>query len=297
AESHPNATIPLLPDFRGVTSGTHCGRGYNLRTYCGRDDDDDEYFLVDGENKIVKPDVDVHLFGISMDVPFDNIGVINLVLYDVLEGEDVDVINADRFNGDLGEDDEISNYKRRRLAELSRKMKGVINASGQWKYSFYTGQKFTSAKEAKDILYLHSIESKRNLKLYKNDSVRIRAICDGKVLVFSMSQGTKPNGPNYGMEARPSGSSGPSTMSQKRKNTGANDDSQAYFFVLDAHDKGDLCLWVLYLRKDKHTKNWLKTHKCFQSKEIKHCTYKFLSEKIFDQVRVNSDIPVKAIQD
>ncbi|GJZ44795.1 hypothetical protein Tco_0592391 [Tanacetum coccineum] len=55
----------------------------------GTDDDDDdvdEDFLVDEENEIVEPDVDVHLFSISMDLPFDNIGVTNLVLDDVLEG-------------------------------------------------------------------------------------------------------------------------------------------------------------------------------------------------------------------
>nr|GEW83610.1 hypothetical protein [Tanacetum cinerariifolium] len=38
----------------------------------------------DQENEIIKPDVDVHLFGISIEVPFDNIGVTNLVLDDVL---------------------------------------------------------------------------------------------------------------------------------------------------------------------------------------------------------------------
>ncbi|GKD25901.1 hypothetical protein Tco_1232115, partial [Tanacetum coccineum] len=69
-------------------------------------------------------------------------------------------------------------------------------------------------EEAKDRVYLHSIESRRNLKLYKNDSVMIRARCEGKVLVFTMSQGT-------------------------------NDDSQASPSFLDAHDKGDLCPWVL----------------------------------------------------
>ncbi|GKB33783.1 hypothetical protein Tco_0873184, partial [Tanacetum coccineum] len=42
------------------------------------DDDADEDFLVDKENEIVEPDVDVHLFGISMDLPFDNIGITNL---------------------------------------------------------------------------------------------------------------------------------------------------------------------------------------------------------------------------
>ncbi|GKB90035.1 hypothetical protein Tco_0962307 [Tanacetum coccineum] len=165
------------------------------------DDDEDDDFLVDEENEIVKPDVDVHLFGISMYVPFDNIGATNLVPYDVLEEEDVDVINAEGFDSNLGNDNETSNYKRKRLAELSREIEGVINVSGQWKYSFYSGQEFTTTKEANDKVYMHSIESRTNLKLYKNDSVRVRARCDGKVLVFPMSQ--------------------------------------------DAHDKGDLCHWVL----------------------------------------------------
>ncbi|GJW43543.1 hypothetical protein Tco_0072342 [Tanacetum coccineum] len=139
------------------------------------DDDVDEDFLVDEENDIVKPDVDAHLFGISMDIPFDNIGITNLVPDDVLEGEDVGVVNADGFDSDP---------------------EGVINASGQWKYSFYTGLQFTTPKEAKDRVCLHSIESRRNLKLYKNDSVRIRARCEGKVPVFTLSQGTGPTGPN-----------------------------------------------------------------------------------------------------
>ncbi|GKA87481.1 hypothetical protein Tco_0809245 [Tanacetum coccineum] len=93
----------------------------------GTDDDDDEDFLVDEENEIVEPDVDVHLFGISMDLPFDNISVTNLVLDDVLEGEDVDVINADGFDSDPGNDDETNDYRMRRLAELSREIEVRVN--------------------------------------------------------------------------------------------------------------------------------------------------------------------------
>ncbi|GKB14658.1 hypothetical protein Tco_0848581 [Tanacetum coccineum] len=118
----------------------------------GTDDDDDdvdEDFLVDEENEIVEPDIDVYLFGISMDRPFDNICVTNLVSDDVLEGENVDIINPDGFDSDHGNDEE-TNYRKRRLAELRTKMEGVINASGQWKYSFYTGQKFSTPKEAND---------------------------------------------------------------------------------------------------------------------------------------------------
>ncbi|GKE66475.1 hypothetical protein Tco_1520636, partial [Tanacetum coccineum] len=236
-------------------------------------DDVDEDFLVDEENEIVEPDVDVYLFSISMDLPFDNIGVTNLVSDDVLEGEDADVINLYGFNSDHGNNEE-TNYRKRRLAELRTEMEGVIKAS----------------------------EIRRNLKLYKNDGVRIRARCDGKVLVFTMSHGDRPTGPNRRMEPRPNGSNGPTTKSKKWKNTGTNADSQASSSGLDAHDKGDLCPWVLYVGKNKLTTNWVvKTHidtdACLQSREIKHCTYKFLFEKIFEQVRVNSDILVKAVQD
>ncbi|GKD10018.1 shikimate O-hydroxycinnamoyltransferase [Tanacetum coccineum] len=136
-------------------------------------------------------------------------------------------------------------------------MEGVINASGQWKYLFYNGQQFTTPKEAKDIVYLHSIESRRNLKLYKNDSVRIRARCEGKVPVFTMSQGTGPTGPNSRMEAGTSGSSGPTTRSKKRNNTGTNDDSQASSSFLDAHDKGisalGSCMWE---KTNSHKIGW-----------------------------------------
>ncbi|GKE58896.1 hypothetical protein Tco_1498081 [Tanacetum coccineum] len=83
------------------------------------DDGEDDDLLVDEENEIVEHDVDVHMFGITKDLPFDNIGVTSLVLEDVLEGEDVNVVNG--------------------------------------------------AKEAKDRFYMHFIESKRNLKLFKND--------------------------------------------------------------------------------------------------------------------------------
>nr|GEX52398.1 transposase, MuDR, MULE transposase domain protein [Tanacetum cinerariifolium] len=98
-----------------------------------------------------------------------------------------DVMSIYGFDSDPGNDEEI-NYMKRRLAELRTEIEGVINASGQWK---------------------------RNLKLYKNDSVRIRVRREGKVPVFTMSQGTGTTGPYSGMEARPSGSSGPTIRSKK----------------------------------------------------------------------------------
>ncbi|GKC73149.1 hypothetical protein Tco_1119032, partial [Tanacetum coccineum] len=100
----------LFYDDEGIYSAYETEYDVQSSEDAGTDDDDD--FLVE-ENEIMKPDVDVHLFGISMDVLFDNISFTNLVLDDVLEGEDVDIINADGFDSDPGEDDEISNYRMR----------------------------------------------------------------------------------------------------------------------------------------------------------------------------------------
>ncbi|GKA84955.1 hypothetical protein Tco_0806609, partial [Tanacetum coccineum] len=183
-ESAPS-DVQFFYDVEGIDSAYETKYDVHSSEDAGTYDDD---FLVDKENEIVESDVDVHFFGISMDVPFDNISVTNLVPDDVLEGEDMDIINLDGFNRDPRIDYETSNYRRRKLVALSREIEGVMNISGQWKYSFYTGQKFTTTKEAKYRVYLHSIESIRNLKLYKNDSVKVRARCVGKVPVFTMSQ-------------------------------------------------------------------------------------------------------------
>ncbi|GJT87546.1 hypothetical protein Tco_1069263 [Tanacetum coccineum] len=76
---------------------------------------DDDDCLVDKEYEIVEHDVDVHLFGISKDVPFDNIGVNNLVLGDVLEGDNIDVINPDCIDSGTSNDNEIRNGKLTRI--------------------------------------------------------------------------------------------------------------------------------------------------------------------------------------
>ncbi|GJR74988.1 hypothetical protein Tco_0087353 [Tanacetum coccineum] len=156
----------------------------------GTDDDEDDDFLVMKKMKYLVPD-------------------------GVLEGDDIDVVNADGFDSDACYDDETSTYMRRRLNELRKDMEEALNASGCWKHSFYTRQKFSSSKEAKDRVYLHSNESKRKLKLYKNKNTRVRARCEGELRVFTMSQGSGPTHPSQAMSDGPSGSSDPTIRSKK----------------------------------------------------------------------------------
>ncbi|GJY31325.1 mutator type transposase [Tanacetum coccineum] len=90
-------------DVDGITSAYKTQYHVESSEDAGTDDDDeDDDFLVDEENEIAQPAINVHLFCISKDVPFDNIGVTNQVPDDVLEGEDVDVVNSDGFDSVIG---------------------------------------------------------------------------------------------------------------------------------------------------------------------------------------------------
>ncbi|GJV60961.1 mutator type transposase, partial [Tanacetum coccineum] len=111
------------------------------------DANDDECFNPGGDIdeivKMIEDDAKIENEIIEPDVdvhlyvPFDNICVTSLLLEEVLEGEDVDVVNVNGFDSDTS-------------------CENVVDA-----------------KEAKDIVYLHSIKSRRNSKLFKNDKIMI----------------------------------------------------------------------------------------------------------------------------
>ncbi|GJX35970.1 hypothetical protein Tco_0247527 [Tanacetum coccineum] len=105
-------------DVKGIDSAYKTQYGIHSNKDAGTDDDDDD-FLADEEN----------------------------------EWRNVDVINADGFDSNNGNDNKTSNYKRRRLAELSREMKGVINVSGQWKSHFTLGRNLLLHKRLGTILH------------------------------------------------------------------------------------------------------------------------------------------------
>ncbi|CAI9265245.1 unnamed protein product [Lactuca saligna] len=62
------------------------------------------------------------------------------------------------------------------------------------------------------------------------------------------------------------------------------------------------CPWSLYTSKWKRDINWMvksynKEHRCLQTRNVKACTYKFLTKKITTQVESNPTIPIRALQE
>ncbi|GJV85712.1 hypothetical protein Tco_1525610 [Tanacetum coccineum] len=140
--------------------------------------------MIDKENEIHKAKVEVHLFGLrESDYQFTNIWVSSEVFDNVFMEKDGYEMDINDFDTDLGGEGHCPGGRRSALNKLKKAfMQGEGDGS---KYGFYCGQGFASSKEVKDRVYLHTIETRRELKLVRNNKLRVRATCFGKTLVYA----------------------------------------------------------------------------------------------------------------
>ncbi|GJX36180.1 mutator type transposase [Tanacetum coccineum] len=115
--------------------------------------------------------------------PFDGLDEIldpkhdtSIGVVDVQE-DDLDVIDYDSFGSDL--EDGIDFKRRIQLRELRRI--GKQKNKGPNKYYFYLGQQFASKEIVKGRVKKHSVETRRQLILVKNDNERVRVRCEGTI--------------------------------------------------------------------------------------------------------------------
>ncbi|GJS04793.1 mutator type transposase [Tanacetum coccineum] len=94
-----------------------------------------------------------------------------------VQDDDLDVIDYDSFGSDL--DDGIDSERRMQLRELRRI--GKQKNKGPNKYYFYLGQQFASKEIVKGRVKKHSVETRRQLILVKNDNERVRVRCQGTI--------------------------------------------------------------------------------------------------------------------
>nr|KAJ0189840.1 hypothetical protein LSAT_V11C800393190 [Lactuca sativa] len=154
---------------------------------------------------------------------------------------------------------------------------GPVHRSKCSPLPFYIHQTFSTAKEVKQQIYLHSIQSRRELDFVKNDKNRIRVVCKGTM-------------PNLGIletggTSKSNDKVGPSQKKKKVKDVSIHK-----------------CPWVLLVSKWKKDINWTvktyeKQHTCLQRRKIKACNYKFLSEQIIDTKESNPEIPLRALHE
>ncbi|GJZ32874.1 mutator type transposase [Tanacetum coccineum] len=163
-------------------------------TYDGNSDGDssersEHDKLVDTNNKLVEVEVDIAHFDRTNAKKIGNEGKPK---FNTDEEFDIgmDVIDPKEFES-ASDEDGIERIKSRKLKHLKRQNK--VKEGGVHKVNFFVGQEFPNSTIVKDLVHRHSIETKREIYLKKNDKVRVRAACRGTIHVFTTSCDIRPS--------------------------------------------------------------------------------------------------------
>ncbi|GJT78822.1 hypothetical protein Tco_1045547 [Tanacetum coccineum] len=160
------------------------------------DDSEDSDYIVDDDNVINEVEVDMQEFykNIDKDVewvgPSKSKGKVEVpAKMNVEEGYDLDDFDMDI---DCDSDVESTKERKRALRGLRKESK---NKSGE----FYVGQEFVDKQQAISLVRSLAVASRRQLYVWKNDKVRVRAVCRGKCPEFTNGPDASGlNSPNRG---------------------------------------------------------------------------------------------------
>ena len=102
---------------------------------------------------------------------------------------------------------------------------------------------------------MHSIETRRKLKLVRNDKVRVRAKCEGPIPVFDLNNGPFNDGPSVDDPSKvsPSQSTGPKTRSKSKVGSADKDKGKGIF----EETSNQSCPWELYCTKELGKETWI----------------------------------------
>nr|GEW11509.1 hypothetical protein [Tanacetum cinerariifolium] len=157
------------------------------------DDSKDSDDIVDEDNVINEVDVDMQEFYQNIDKDVEWVGqskgnVEVPAHVDVEEGFDLDDFDMDT---DCESDVESSKERERALRALRKESK---NKHGH----FYVGQEFADKKEATTLVSCQVVAIRRQLYVWKNDKLRVRAVCRGKYPNSVGPNASGLNSPNKG---------------------------------------------------------------------------------------------------
>nr|GEV48711.1 hypothetical protein [Tanacetum cinerariifolium] len=159
-----------------------------------------------------------------------------------------------------------------------------------------------SSKERKRAL---RALKKEQLYVWKNDKLRIRAVCRGKCPNSVGPNASKLNSPNKGKLKQVNGK-WVKSKTVKTSCSGQGINKVDGIRIKVCGKKGSYvydtitCLWSLQISKENNTwtvKTYKDEHTCLQTREVKLLTDKWLSNQIEDIVKPNPSIPVKALKE
>ncbi|GJZ27143.1 hypothetical protein Tco_0571396 [Tanacetum coccineum] len=166
--------------------------------------------------------------------------------------------------------------------------------------------KFVDKQQAISLVRSLAVASRRQLYVWKNDRVRVRAVCRGKCPEFTNGPDASGlNSPNRGKLKQVNGKwikcqkvqtscsgQGINNVGVKQIKVGGKKGNYLYDTIT--------CPWSLQISKENNTwtcKTYKDEHTCLQTRQVKLLTDKWLSNQIEDIVKPNPEIPVKALKE
>ncbi|XP_071738981.1 uncharacterized protein [Rutidosis leptorrhynchoides] len=158
------------------------------------DEAEDSDYLVDEENQADDIHVDMIDFNLHIDTEVEFMGTSRnqLVLTcdnePIFEDEDLEII--DNLNDSATDEDEVDEnvkIRARKIRELKKNQLQDLGLDHDPKTQFLLGQTFGTSREVKDLVNKIAVETRRELKIVKNDLKRVRVICVGKKTVLGAS--------------------------------------------------------------------------------------------------------------
>ncbi|GJU69080.1 mutator type transposase [Tanacetum coccineum] len=224
----------------------------------------------DDEHIVKEVHVNMNNFSFTADPKHDkSIGVVDV------QEDDLDVIDYDLFGSDL--DGEIDSQRRIQLRELRRI--GKKKNKGPNKYYFYLGQQFSSKEIVKRRVKKHSVETRRQLILVKNDNERVRVRCEGTIPALVPYVAIDTNMDKNVFSQTKGGPAIRENINSGKQNILGKDKTL----------EGKECIWEVRTLYEDHT--------CIQSRAIKACTSRFLANHVIKSLANNPDILMRSVQD
>ncbi|CAI9288766.1 unnamed protein product [Lactuca saligna] len=159
------------------------GSGHNNGSGNDEFDDDSESedsdFFIDEDNLIHDVDVDMKDFHMNIDKDVEWVGGSSEsnVPEDTQQG-DLEVINTEVLLSGSSSDEANDGKRRKTIRAIHRAYENDASLVSE---PFYIFQTFSSSKDFKTQVKLHSIRTRREIQLEKNDKNRVRFVCKGTI--------------------------------------------------------------------------------------------------------------------
>lgn len=265
-------------------------------------------------NKIHEVHVDMTDFRLEVEKDAEGFGMgIQPQIGNVLFDDDTIGINFDEYDSGDGEN-KLERARKMRLKKLRR---AQVGQTEMMKTNFYIGQSFTTKAHVTEFVRAHAVESRRDLKIIKNDHERVRVRCYGhtpgykpcikeKKINISTPNEKGSNSMKKSGETKLKGKnvSSPKGKGGKKQNNESEDIKGKKVSSPKPKPIPDnpSCPWTLLVSKVGEEESWLvktliEDHKCLPKRHLKQCNSTFLSKQIGDTVANTPGIKGKALEE